>query len=218
MGVNVHPCKRGPGYRRFNNYWLTDSDFLDEMETQIELAKDQDMTNPNLKWEWVKHKIREFSIAFTIRRSRAEKAWIEEAERRLSFLVEHHDLTSSPEIVNEVSSLKRELGEIEKHKANRALFKSKANWTQLGERPTAYFLGLEKRQSKDKTITFIKDENERILTNKDEILEYERRYFTNIYNEDPTTLEPLENMNIPEEHIPQVTVTSTDERPALHTT
>lgn len=202
MGVNSSAPRRGPGYWRFNNYWLTDNDFTEEMRVRIQNAMEDDMTNPNTRWEWVKYKIREFSIAYTIRRSREQKTWIAQAEKRLLLLTENEE--PAPEVVLEISSLKRELAEVEKHKANRALFKSKANWMQLGERPTAFFLGLEKRQYKDKTITSIKDDDGRIRTTNDDILEYERKYFSSIYKEDPAALGPLEDLDVLKEHIPQV--------------
>lgn len=175
------------------------------MGTCIHTAKTQEMANPNLKWEWVKYKIREFCIAFTTQRARERKAWIAKMEKRLSFLADQHDLSDSPEVVSEVASLKREIAEIHKHQANRAIFKSKANWTQLGERPTAYFLGLEKRQYKEKTMTHLKDENGYLLTNNTEILAYEKRYFTNIYKESQTNLQSLDGLPISKEDVPQVT-------------
>lgn len=58
LEVNMSNIKRGSGYWRFNNYWLTDKEFIGKIRAQIHTAKNQDMTNPNMKWEWVKHKIR----------------------------------------------------------------------------------------------------------------------------------------------------------------
>lgn len=90
-------------------------------------------------------------------------------------------------------------------KANRAIFKSKANSIKLGERPTSYFLGLEKRQSKERTITSLKDENGCILINNADILGYEKRYFSNIYTEDSSILLPVEEIPLTREDVPQVT-------------
>lgn len=203
--INAKSFKRGPGYWRFNNYWLSDADFKEEMKAVIRLAREQDMSNPHLQWEWMKYKIREFTISYTVNRAREQRAWITKAEKRLSLLTEQHDLSDSQDVITEVASLKRELAEVQQHAANRSIFKSKANWTQLGERPTAYFLGLEKRQYKEKTLTSIKDENGHVLTNNTNILDYEKRYYSYIYKEDTATLESLDNLPIPNDEIPQVT-------------
>lgn len=179
--VNLPTNKRGKGYWRFNNYWLSDTDFVQKMKEHIGITKEQELSNPNLRWEWVKYKIREFSISYTIQQAREQRAWIAKIEKKLSHLADHPELLTNTEIATEMASLKRELAEIEKHKANKALFKSRANWLQLGERPTAYFLGLEKRMHKDKTITSIKDEKNHTLYDNAEILAYEKRFFANIH-------------------------------------
>lgn len=126
-------------------------------------------------------------------------------EKRLQLLATQNDLSDSQEVASEVQSLKRQLTEIRQEKANRAIFRAKANWIQLGERPSSYFLGLEKRQSKEKTITSLKDENGRLLTSNQDILAYEKRYFSDIYNEDPSQLHPIQNLPLSKEDIPQVT-------------
>lgn len=40
----------------------------------------------------------------------------------------------------------------------------------LGEKPLAYFLGLENRKAKGKTVLALKDEKGRLITNNKEIL------------------------------------------------
>lgn len=129
-------------------------------------------------------------------------------EKRLLHLAETTDLSTSSDIVSEVQSLKRELAEIYKEKANKAIFKARAKWTQLGEKPSAYFLGLEKRRAKEKHITALKDDKGDILTESQDILAYERKYFSDIYTEDPSQLSPtddLEDMLNTEENILQIT-------------
>lgn len=46
--------------------------------------------------------------------------------------------------LEELQSVERELKEIELHKANLALERSQTNWALHGERPSKYFLNLEK--------------------------------------------------------------------------
>lgn len=113
----------------------------------------------------------------------------------MNVLAEQHDLSDSLDTVNEVNSIKRELKEIQMERANKTIFKAKAHWTQLGEKPSAYFLGLEKRKSKNKSITALKDDNGHALTDRKDILSYEKKYFSDIYCEDPSTLAPLENLD-----------------------
>lgn len=205
MEVNTPPMVKGPGHWRFDNTLLADQVFVAEMRTHIRDALEEDFPNPNLKWEWTKFKIRENCIAYTINKNREKKALAASMEKRLIFLAEQHDLTDSPDVVHEVQSITRELAEIKQNKANRAIFKAKAKWTQLGERPSSYFLGLEKRQARDRAITSLRDDEGRTLTESTDILAYEKRFFEDIYTEDPSHLDPIQDFPLMEEDVPQVT-------------
>lgn len=205
MAVNIPSTLRGPGYWRFDNSQLTDNTFLEQMKDHLRQVLQEDLDNPNIKWEWTKFKIREYCLSYTINRNREKRAMIVDLEKRLKELAEKHDLSETQQVASEVQSIKRQLSELHQEKANRAIFKAKSNRIKVGERPTSYFLGLEKRQAKEKTITSLIDEHGRILNNNAEILRYEKRYFENIYTEDPSTLQPVYNFPLTKEDGPQVT-------------
>lgn len=150
------------------------------------------LTNPNLQWEWMKYKIRAFCIDYSINRNRRRKQQVKDLENRLNTLAEDHDLIGSPDIIEEVKSIKRELGDIQQTKASAAMFRAKTRWALLGEKPTAYFLGLEKRNMKNNTITSLLDSVGHTVTDNKTILQMEKEYFENIYSEDPAKLDPLD--------------------------
>lgn len=129
MEVDAPKITRGPGFWRFDNTLLSDTTFVQEIRTTIEEALEVD---PNLAWEWTKHKIREHCISYTIKRNRESRALISTLTKRLESLAQDHDLSDSPEVVQEVASIKRELAEIQQHKANKAIFRAKVQWTLLG--------------------------------------------------------------------------------------
>lgn len=137
---------RGPGYWRMNNFLLADQDFTTKMRQHIIETLQEDLQDPHLKWEWTKYKIRSFAISYGIEKARKERNHTALLEKRLLTLAEEHDLTATPDIASEVQSIKRELAEIQQQQANKTIFRTKANWTQMGEKPTAYFLGMEKRR------------------------------------------------------------------------
>lgn len=58
--------QRGPGFWHFNNTLLEDSKFLQDMKAHILEVQQEEFDNPSIKWEWIKHKIREFCIKFGI--------------------------------------------------------------------------------------------------------------------------------------------------------
>lgn len=119
-------------------------------------------------------------------------------------MANEHDLIGMPDIISEVQSIKRELGEIYKSKATAAAFSSKVNWSMHGERLSAYYLGLEKRAAKNKTISSLISESGALVTSNTEILNMEREYFSEIYTEDFLSLSSLDNFDLDSNDIPTI--------------
>lgn len=141
------------------------------------VLNDLAIENPNVGWEWIKFQIRGFCISYTIPRNRERKKLTKQLEERLATLAHDYNLVGSPDIVMEVTSIKRELSEINQNKANEAIMRSRANWSLLGEWPTSYFLGLEKRSAKDKTITALRDNDGNIVTSNKDILTIQKAFY-----------------------------------------
>lgn len=47
---------------------------------------------------------------------------------------------------------KRELAKMELAKATKIILRARANWASQGERPSKYFLNMQKRKSKNRTL------------------------------------------------------------------
>lgn len=87
----------------------------------------------------------------TLRAHSAEKRHIAELNKDLAELYQRVDESDSG-VAEEIDSVRRELREIEECKARKTIFRGKSNWTLYGERPSKYFLNLEKRKSKERTL------------------------------------------------------------------
>lgn len=124
--------------------------------------------------------------------------------RRQTKKAKTNDLADSSDTVSEVESIKRELREIAESKANTAIFRSKTRWSMLGEKPSAYFLGLERRMEKGKIMVALRNERGRLVSDNKEILNLQKRHFDKIYTEDPDSLEPVELLPLNQDDIPQV--------------
>lgn len=195
---------QGPGYWRFKNELLKDHSFITEMRTFLDEIITEKIGDPNTQWEWIKYKIRWFSIKYSIQRNRKRNELVKQLTTRLQTLASNYDLSASPDIADEAASLKRELGEIKQAKASSAIFSSKVRWSMYGERPSSYFLGLEKRRSRDSTITTLIDDEGQSITDSKSILNMERDFFTKIYKEDPTNLDPIEDLPRTENDVPKI--------------
>lgn len=70
LQVHLVDTPRGPGIWKFHKEFLQNEVFVQAMSEQIRQAQLKPFEDPNIKWEWVKHKIRELSIKFTIEQNR----------------------------------------------------------------------------------------------------------------------------------------------------
>ena len=86
------------------------------------------------------------------------------------------------EISTEFETLKNELNEIYSTKGKEAMFRSKVKWVEQGEKPTKYFLNLEKRNYEKKIITQLKISDGEIISDikqiNKEIEEYYKSFLT----------------------------------------
>ena len=63
------------------------------------------------------------------------------------------------------------------------MLRSRCRYEDLGEKPSGYFLNLEKRNFTNKVITKILEENGQECLSTDEILNSQKTYFKNLYSE-----------------------------------
>lgn len=102
-----------------------------------------ELENPQSIWEWLKFQIQTFTRNYTRNHHSEQKQHIANLNQELKELYntmdeEHVDKST------EITSVRRELREIEAANARKIIFRSKGNWALYGERPSKYFLNLEK--------------------------------------------------------------------------
>lgn len=180
---NPSSC-RGPGFWKFNSSLLADEEYVREMGDFIDSFENENIPNdPLLKWDFLKFRIKEFTREFSMRKVRERNKFKTDLENRLKTIQLLQDRGYVNEnIMLEVNTLKKDLKEIETIKANYCIFRTKANWSQQGERCTKYFLGLEKRRSKSKNIQALLSDSGEVISDNKQILETERSFFEKLYS------------------------------------
>ena len=84
---------------------------------------------------------------------------------------------------NAMFDVQSKIREKNMEKTRSAMFRSKACWFRDGEKPTKYFLSLERSNYNKKVITSLINENENKVTrNPDEILKLQCAFYTDLYN------------------------------------
>lgn len=174
---------RGPGIWKFNNLMLQDESFIEAMEEFIVKFHGEEIPrDPQLKWDFMKFRMREFSIKFAKDKAKEKRKFVSDLDIRLRTLQSLFNRgTINENLQQEYNTTVRFIKEIETEKALGCIFRSKANWSQHGERCSKYFLGLEKRRFKRKSIQALVTESGEVISGNEEVLEEERLFYEKLY-------------------------------------
>ncbi len=182
--------QRGKGFWKFNNSLLADSKYIDLVRDCIKetLSNHSDLSDGGLMWDLVKCKIRGLSISYSVQKRRTEKEHennlIKEIERNEELLA-----YGNTDILEELESLKREFDDIQNEIARGIILRSKAKYSEFGEKNTRFFLNLEKRNHEAKHIKSLFAQNGETITDPKAILELEKSFYENLYTKDSTSLD-----------------------------
>lgn len=189
---------RGPGLWRLDTSLLTDPSFTTQMADFLEAWESPpELSDARVKWEWLKFKIKDFVIGYQSKKKSLQAQTIKDLRKELQTLCARQDSEEDDQesTLMEIASVKRELKEVEEEKANKAMFRSKCKWARLGEKPTGYFLRLEKQRSKEKTLSNVIREDGQTISNPKDIMEECKLFYQNLYTEDPDSLTSIEEVD-----------------------
>lgn len=148
--------KRGNGYWKLNNSYLSDENYQKGIQTLINEIKYEENTNPMVKWESFKARAREFSINFAKNSKESIKQRILSLEKEIDDIEKlefHHiDMTKK-------RNLEAELDKIYDIKCKGAFVRSRSKWMLEGEKSSKYFFNLEKSRQKQSIIKELKTDN-----------------------------------------------------------
>jgi hypothetical protein len=180
--------ERGPSYWRFNANLLNDKEYITYIKEKLTnfKIKYENELNHGLKWDLIKMEIRASTICYSKNKALKNRNNIKEIMKKLTDL--EKDMTENPtdEQIQQVNEYKSEIEIYNNEKAAGILMRSKADWAELGERNTKYFLNLEKRNYKKKCITKLIKDNKEEITGKQDILNYENDFDKQLYTEPKT--------------------------------
>ena len=105
---------------------------------------DQDnIVDPQFRWEYLKYEIRKFSIHFSKGIARNKKTERTYLENKLKTLENSPSFVNNPEYIE----TNEKLDKIYQEKTNGIRIKSKCNWYEHGEKSSNFFLNLEKSRA-----------------------------------------------------------------------
>ena len=139
---------------------------------------DQDnIVDPQFRWEYLKYEIRKFSIHFSKGIARNKKIERTYLENKLKTLENSPSFVNNPEYIE----TNEKLDKIYQEKANGIRIRSKCNWYKHGEKSSKFFLNLEKSRAVQNQIRNVLIDNIEINNQKD-INKELYLYYKNLFN------------------------------------
>ena len=195
--------KRGPGHWKFNNSLLEDQNFVLELTNNLNgWVKDNSVSDNQVKWEWIKFKIREFSIRFAKNKSKSKKDKLTSLNEKLNQLENNLAVTPSEDLLQQINNVKNCIENLDAKIVDGMIVRSRIQWSEKGEKSNKYFLGLEKRNSRKKHCKKIVDETGSVTVDPIEIVNLQGDYYKKLYeskyeDEDGENSLFFEGQNIP---------------------
>ena len=139
---------KGRSYWKFNNSLLNDKTFVNLMKDEILFSSNElhKFTDPRVKWDSLKYKIRQFAKDYATRKAKERKAKRVTLETKVEELESIISTNSNDLVIEEYHKCKAELEEIYNYITEGIILRSKTDWYELGEKSTKYFLNLEEKE------------------------------------------------------------------------
>ena len=130
---------------------LTLSDII--QDTIIETDDLNPGIEPTLLWDTIKCKIRGASISYSSKINRQRCNLLRELENKLQQLEDDYIVLQDEITLIKIDKVKKHIETIIQEKTEGAMMRCKTRWFMDGEKPSKYFLNLEKRLYNKKVIS-----------------------------------------------------------------
>jgi hypothetical protein len=151
----------------------------------LALTKYEQEEDKGLKWDLIKMEIRSSTICYAKSKAKETRDNIKQAIVDYEQLEKEICNQPSDETLQKYHETKIHIEQYNNEKANGVILRSKADWAEFGEKNSKFFLNLEKRNHNMKCITKLIKEDNKEITNSEEILKYEEEFYKNLYSEPP---------------------------------
>ena len=155
------------------------------------------LIDESLIWETLLTQIRGVLIRFasSLKRQRCKRE--ELLNKKIEQLENKTNANSSDQnLMTELAMANEQLVAIREEKLKGAKIRSRANWVENGEKPSQFFLQLEKSNYVNKCFKELHLDPEEIITDQERILQEIRNFYKNLYTERPRQNKLIESIKI----------------------
>ena len=178
--------KKGPGFWKINNSLLNDRTYVQKIKQTIQskALEYSVIDDSRVKWELIKFEIKVESIRYSKQKAKTQRKLERNLLERLEELDELicGDSNIEDDLLNEYCSIKKIMDQLSEQKTKGAIIRSRADWTEFGEKSSEYFFNLEKRNSGKKDINILKLDNGKITTDFKEIQKEQSKFYKKLFS------------------------------------
>jgi len=206
LNIANNNVKRGRGFWKFSKLLLENNQFEDRILNVInQTAIDNHGCSDTLMWDTIKSAIRGECISFSSRLKKDEKCALVRLEKELAELQNELLLESDSnridnqelqDIMYNIQCKSDVINELLDRECRGAMLRSKLQQYEQGDKPTKFFLGLEKSRAANKTINKLVTDNGSVITDHKKILKEQSNFYKKLYRsslkQDPDSKENRE--------------------------
>ena len=187
MGISCNEAK-GKGYWKLNTSVLPDITYKNGIQRVVETTLHEYSKHLNARdlWDFVKIRIKEFSISYCIQKCSGEKLKMSNIEKSIKLYESKISISNNKQdilnLTDKKSELENEYENLYTEKAKGAQIRSRCKYIEEGERSTNYFLNLEKRHCNFNRINSLKSANGTRVKNTDEIINTATNFYKELYS------------------------------------
>ena len=204
--IAFEPHVKGPGYWKFNVALLRDKDYLDKINKRLDIEMETEYQSYKDKWEIIQLAVRNTTLQFAAHRQKSKKNILQVLENKIK-KIEQKMINQEGSILTESENhlllLKKDRQELLAEKMTGAMLRAAGRWALEGEKPTKYYLNLEKTKALKKSICRLKTDHFTEITNPQEILtamhDFYKKLYTSRGSVDMTYVDKVDTKTISEE-------------------
>lgn len=169
---------------KLNTLHLHNSQFVEELNNQVEESLSLlDNLSPDHKWESLKNDIQKFCMQKSKMLANEKSQLLNDLYNKAAHfqgIIDNGDTLSVSQQL-EQQQINAQIQEILEQKAKGCLLRCKMQWYGFGQRSSKYFFSLEKSKANKKRMTMPQDEQGRIISDQDKILEEQVMFYQKLY-------------------------------------
>lgn len=184
--IKASNFKKGCGQWRMNNSLLKNKQFTEELRGLIrDFQRDQpdvEIMSAQQKFDFLKFKVREFSITKSKQIAKEQRAEMIDLENKIRDLEKQaNEDKQNEEIQTELFECQHKLEEHHNRITQGLILQSRCQFYELGEKNNKFFLNLIKRNQEKSTIRTLKHNND-LADNDSSIIEMLKDFYANLYS------------------------------------